>query len=106
MIALSIEITNQPAQLIDKGGRLDLRVARSVEIQPLCFAVVPHDAFIQISDGCTAVLLPASAIFQDKGLLVGAKVIEDGSITTHVFNMTSQRVRVKQGDIISVLVAL
>lgn len=105
MNALSVEVLNQPAQAVARGGRVELRVVRAVLVMPLCFAIVPHDTFITVSEGCTVILVPASTVFQ-AGLLVGPKVVADGSITTNVFNMTAERLWIKKDDIISLLVAL
>lgn len=83
-----------------------LEASRTVIVPELSFAVIPHG--IHLGPGQELVVLIAEDnVFVDKHLLVSVELVTRGEeITTKVFNLSSKRVRLPKGSIVSQLVTL
>ena len=94
---------------VDSGLHLVLVALSTIEIPPLCGAVIPHGLLFEktMSDpSCDAVMVSAPHVFERKSLLVDSSLVQDGEVTTCVFNLSKERVKIRKGESVSVLVAL
>lgn len=96
-----------------RGRYLDLQASRNVYIPALCMAIIPHDVRIDfiledhdnISYG-PVWLARIPGVFMSHSLFVDCGPVNAGVIQTEVFNLSSDRILVREGDCISRLVAL
>ena len=86
-----------------QGSSCPLKATRTIEIPPLCTAVIPHDTTIETDS--VILLIPEPAVIE-RGLFVNVCLQPSGVVVTRVFNVTGQMVRIRKGEVISSLVAL
>ena len=102
---------------VDSGLHLVLVALSTIEIPPLCGAVIPHGLLFEggglrprdrgmSEPSCDAVMVSAPHVFERKSLLVDSCLVQDGEVTTCVFNLSKERVKIRKGESVSVLVAL
>ena len=87
-----------------KGQAVPLPAIASIDVPPLCCAVIPHGLLIE-TDG-PVVKVSEPHIFMERSLLVETCLVRDGEVTTAVFNLSGERRRIRKGDVISRLVGL
>ena len=91
------------------GLHLELKALSTIEVPPLCGAVIPHGLYLEgtMPDPSTdALMVSAPHVFESKSLLVDSCLVRDGEVTTCVFNLSKKRVKIRKGESVSVLVAL
>ena len=54
---------------IDKGDWIDLRAAKTVELQAMDFALIPLGVAMQLPEGCEAHVVPRSSTFKNFGII-------------------------------------
>lgn len=96
---------NSPIVTFVKGDTFELVASRNVFIEKVSFALVPHHIKVQKAGGLIMLIgIPEFSV--SHSLWVSPALVEDGFVTTFVFNISDKGVRVGKGEIVSKLVAL
>ena len=86
---------------------LELRAVITIRIPSLCFASIPHGIIIRRSEGSPHPwIVRGFNAFNYHNLIVDQGPIEDGEVSTRVFNLSNRTVVIKRDVSISRLLAL
>ena len=87
---------------------IPLPALHSVAVPALCMAVIPHGLeLISVPDDredSLVMLVKGTNILTTRGLLIEQGPLCDGIVTTVVFNMTNQELRIRKGEVVSHLI--
>jgi len=80
-----------------------LPVRNSVAIPALCVGVLPHGMELTLDDSLQSwvMLVREPGMLTIRGLWIDQGPVKTGPITTTVFNMTNQEVRIRKGEVVS-----
>jgi hypothetical protein len=96
-------IITGPSGSINPKVPYPLVVPKTIEVAALCFGLIPHEVRLELGESAVF-LLGRPGTLLDMSLLVSSGLMDDGDVSTVVFNLSNKAVRIRKGSIISWLV--
>lgn len=92
------------------AGRFPLPATINLNIPPLCVGSIKHGLYLEQAYSSDAqppcIVIAYKDVIRTRSLLVISKLIDYGEIITEVLNISNLEVKIRRGDIVSVLLSI
>lgn len=93
-------------KVVQKGQQFLLVAKHNVYVEGLTACNIPHEAYLYAVKEHPVLIMPVRGIFFGRHLWIETTVLEDGVVSTNAFNMSDDKLMIKKGEAVSLLMCI